>query len=131
MRNELYTLVANLSCIKSIDNLHPEKIFNIPFLPQQHKIGENPKSGFNRINSIPPVKNTEEIFEILPNDKSQPYDTYEIIERIVDEGSIEEYKAAYGKTLITTYARIDGWAVGIVANQRKVVKNKKGELEET
>lgn len=93
------------------------------------KIGENPKSGFNRINSIPPVKNTEEIFEILPNDKSQPYDTYEIIERIVDKGSIEEYKAAYGKTLITIYARIDGWAVGIVANQRKAVKNKKGELQ--
>ena len=93
------------------------------------KIGENPKSGFKRINSIPPVKNTEEIFEILPNDKSQPYDTYEIIERIVDKGSIEEYKAAYGKTLITIYARIDGWAVGIVANQRKAVKNKKGELQ--
>ena len=93
------------------------------------KIGENPKSGFNRVNSIPPVKSADEIFEILPNDKSQPYDTYEIIERIVDKGSIEEYKAAYGKTLITTYARIDGWAVGIVANQRKVVKNKKGELQ--
>ena len=93
------------------------------------KIGENTKSGFNRVDSIPPVKNAEEIFEILPNDKSQPYDTYEIIERIVDKGSIDEYKAAYGKTLITTYARIDGWAVGIVANQRKVVKNKKGELQ--
>ena len=93
------------------------------------KIGENSKSGFNRVDSIPPVKNAEEIFEILPNDKSQPYDTYEIIERIVDKGSIDEYKAVYGKTLITTYARIDGWAVGIVANQRKVVKNKKGELQ--
>lgn len=93
------------------------------------KIGENSKSGFNRVDSIPPVKTAEEIFEILPNDKSQPYDTYEIIERLVDKGSIDEYKAAYGKTLITTYARIDGWAVGIVANQRKVVKNKKGELQ--
>ena len=93
------------------------------------KIGENSKSGFNRVDSKPPVKNAEEIFEILPNDKSQPYDTYEIIERIVDKGSIDEYKAVYGKTLITTYARIDGWAVGIVANQRKVVKNKKGELQ--
>ena len=61
------------------------------------KIGENTKSGFNRVNSIPPVKNAEEIFEILPNDKSQPYDTYEIIERIVDKGSIDEYKAAYGE----------------------------------
>ena len=55
------------------------------------KIGENPKSGFNRINSIPPVKNTEEIFEILPNDKSQPYDTYEIIERIVDKLNLDLY----------------------------------------
>ena len=93
------------------------------------KIGENPKSGFNRVDSIPPIKTADEIFEILPNDKSQPYDTYEIIKRIVDKGSIEEYKAQYGKTLITTYARIDGWAIGIVANQRKVVKNKKGELQ--
>tara|TARA_B100001029_G_scaffold158997_1_gene146031 strand:+ start:2334 stop:3962 length:1629 start_codon:yes stop_codon:yes gene_type:complete len=93
------------------------------------KIGDNPKAGFNRIKSLDPGMPAEEIYELLPNDKSQPYDTIKIIERLVDNGSIEEYKADYGKTLITVYARVDGWAIGIVANQRKIVKNKKGELQ--
>ena len=93
------------------------------------KIGDNPKAGFNRIKSLDPGMPAEEIYELLPNDKSQPYDTIKIIERLVDNGSIEEYKADYGKTLITLYARVDGWAIGIVANQRKIVKNKKGELQ--
>ena len=93
------------------------------------KIGDNPKAGFNRIKSLDPSMPSEEIYELLPNDKSQPYDTLKIIERVVDNGSIDEYKADYGKTLITLYARVDGWAVGIVANQRKIVKNKKGELQ--
>ena len=93
------------------------------------KIGDNPKDGFNRIKSLDPGMPSEEIYELLPNDKSQPYDTLKIIERVVDNGSIDEYKADYGKTLITLYARVDGWAVGIVANQRKIVKNKKGELQ--
>ena len=93
------------------------------------KIGDNPKAGFNRVDAIAPKLPTDEIFELLPNDKTQPYDTFEIIKRLIDKDTLEEYKAAYGKTLITAYARIDGWAVGIVANQRKVVKNKKGELQ--
>ena len=93
------------------------------------KIGDNPKAGFNRIKSLDPGMPSDEIYELLPNDKSQPYDTFKIIERVVDNGSIDEYKADYGKTLITLYARVDGWAVGIVANQRKIVKNKKGELQ--
>ena len=93
------------------------------------KIGDNPKAGFNRIKSLDPGMPSEEIYELLPNDKSQPYDTLKIIERVVDNGSIDEYKADYGKTLLTLYARVDGWAVGIVANQRKIVKNKKGELQ--
>jgi acetyl-CoA carboxylase carboxyltransferase component len=93
------------------------------------KIGDNPKAGYNRIDPVAPRMDAEEIFELLPNDKSQPYDTFEIIKRIVDKGSIEEYKGVYGKTLITAYARIDGWAIGIVANQRKAVKNKRGELQ--
>jgi acetyl-CoA carboxylase carboxyltransferase component len=71
----------------------------------------------------------EEILELLPNNKTQPYDSYKIVNRLVDEGSIDEYKADYGKTIITAYARIDGWAVGIIANQRQMVKNKKGELQ--
>ena len=93
------------------------------------KIGDDPKAGFNRIEPKNPMAKIEEILELLPNNKTQPYDSYEIINRLVDEGSIDEYKADYGKTIITAYARIDGWAVGIIANQRQMVKNKKGELQ--
>ena len=93
------------------------------------KIGDDPKAGFNRIEPKNPMAKIEEILELLPNNKTHPYDSYEIINRLVDEGSIDEYKADYGKTIITAYARIDGWAVGIIANQRKMVKNKKGELQ--
>ena len=93
------------------------------------KMGDNPKAGFNRIKSIMPKKKGEDIYEILPFDKTLPYDTYQIIDCLVDQGSVEEYKADYGKTMITAFARINGWAVGIVANQRKMVKNKQGETQ--
>ena len=93
------------------------------------KIGDDPKAGFNRIEPKNPMAKIEEILELLPNNKTQPYDSYKIVNRLVDEGSIDEYKADYGKTIITAYARIDGWAVGIIANQRQMVKNKKGELQ--
>ncbi len=83
------------------------------------KIGEFEKAGFNRIESKEPAKNPEDIFGILPTSRQEQYDMYEIIDRIIDADSFDEYKADYGKTLITGYARIDGWAVGIVANQRK------------
>src|SRR5439155_17757240 len=66
---------------------------------------------------------------ILLTNSSQQYDTYEIIERIVDDYSYDEYKPGYGKTIVCCYARIDGWAVGIVANQRKLVKTRKGEMQ--
>ena len=93
------------------------------------KMGDNPKAGFNRIKSVMPKKNGEDIYEIPPFDKTLPYDTYQIIDCLVDQGSVEEYKADYGKTMITAFARINGWAVGIVANQRKMVKNKQGETQ--
>ena len=93
------------------------------------KIGEFEKAGFNRTEAKPPAKDPEEIYGILPASRQEPYDMYEIIERLVDEDSFDEYKADFGKTLITGYARIDGWAVGIVANQRKIVKNAKGEMQ--
>ena len=93
------------------------------------KIGDNPKAGFNRVESAPPKEKTENIYEILPSNKTLPYDTNRIIDCLVDQDSIEEYKADYGKTMITVYARINGWAVGIVANQRKMVKNKQGETQ--
>jgi acetyl-CoA carboxylase carboxyltransferase component len=93
------------------------------------KLGDYEKAGFNRIASSSPGKNEKEIFGILPANSGQQYDTYEIIERLVDDSSFDEYKPGYGKTIVCCYARIDGWAVGIVANQRKLVKNKKGEMQ--
>ena len=93
------------------------------------KIGDFDKAGFNRIKSEKPSQKEEEIYGILPKSRSEQYDMYEILKRIVDESQWDEYKPDYGKTLITAYARIDGWAVGIIANQRKVVKNGKGEMQ--
>lgn len=86
------------------------------------KVGNNEKAGFNRTESHPPLYSPKEIYGILPEDTIKTYDMYDVIARIVDDSEIDEYKAGYGKTLITAYARIDGWAVGIVANQRSVVK---------
>ena len=94
-----------------------------------NKIGEFDKAGFNRTTPKEPAKNPEEIYGILPQSRQEPYDMYEIIDRLIDADSFDEYKADYGKTLITGYARIDGWAVGIVANQRKIVKNARGEMQ--
>ncbi len=94
-----------------------------------NKIGNFDKAGFNRTEPKKPAKNPEEIFGILPASRQEPYDMYEIIDRLIDAGSFDEYKADYGKTIITGYARIDGWAVGIVANQRKIVKNARGEMQ--
>ncbi|MDA0315969.1 MAG: acyl-CoA carboxylase subunit beta [Bacteroidetes bacterium] len=93
------------------------------------KIWDAENAGFNRIKAVKPKENPEDIFGILPSSRADQYDTYEIIKRLVDHSEFEEYKAGYGKTIITCYARIDGWAVGIVANQRKLVKTKKGEMQ--
>lgn len=93
------------------------------------KFGEQPKAGFNHIKSKPPIYSPKEIYGFLPEDPIKPYDMYEIISRIVDDSEIDEYKAGYGRTLITAYARIDGWAVGIVANQRSNVKTENGEMQ--
>lgn len=93
------------------------------------KIGDTEKAGLNRTTPLPPKFSPEEIPRLLPNDRVRPYDTLEIIKRLVDDSAFDEYKALYGKTLLCGTARIDGWAVGIVANQRKVVKNKKGEMQ--
>ncbi|CAM3312678.1 acyl-CoA carboxylase subunit beta [Flavobacterium longum] len=93
------------------------------------KIGDFDKAGFNRVKPEKPAQKPEEIYGILPKTRSEQYDMMEIISRLVDNSEFDEYKAGYGQTLITGYARIDGWAVGIVANQRKVVKSKKGEMQ--
>ena len=93
------------------------------------KIGAAQTTGFNREKAVEPKENPNAIFGILPHSRADQYDTYEIIKRLVDKSEFEEYKAGYGKTIITAYARIDGWAVGIVANQRKLVKTKSGEMQ--
>ena len=93
------------------------------------KLGKAEDAGFNRKASLPPKNNGEKLFGLLPAARNTPYDTYPIIEQLVDNGDYDEYKKGYGKTIITAYARIDGWAVGIVANQRKVMKSKKGEMQ--
>jgi 3-methylcrotonyl-CoA carboxylase beta subunit len=91
--------------------------------------GHHEKAGFDRIVSAKPNENEEEIYELLPEERSKPYDMMDIIHRLVDESKFEAYKELYGQTIICGYARIDGWAVGIVANQRKIVKTKKNEMQ--
>jgi len=86
------------------------------------KIGDYDKAGFNRNESKKPKENPEDIFGIIPKSRADQYDMYEVIKCLVDNSEYDEYKAGYGQTIITCYARIDGWAVGIVANQRKLVK---------
>jgi acetyl-CoA carboxylase carboxyltransferase component len=87
------------------------------------------KAGFDRIKSESPIIASEEIYNRLPSKRSEAYDTHTIIEAIIDAHSFLAYKESYGKSLITGYARIDGWAVGIVANQRKIERNAKGEMQ--
>lgn len=93
------------------------------------KIGDFKKAGFNRKGAYPPNKEEREIYGIIPIDRSKPYDMKEIIKRLVDKSKFEEYKESYGKSILCGYARVDGWAVGIVANQREMIKTKKGELQ--
>ena len=93
------------------------------------KIGDFDKAGYNRADSKKPKENPDDIYGILPKSRADQYDMKEIIKRLVDNSEFEEYKEDYGKTIITAYARIEGWAVGIVANQRKLVKTKSGEMQ--
>jgi acetyl-CoA carboxylase carboxyltransferase component len=93
------------------------------------KFGHNPKANFDRIEPAEPKHPVKEIYGIIPQDRAKPYNMHDVIARIADNSEIDEYKAGYGKTLITAYARIDGWAVGIVANQRSIEKTKKGEMQ--
>ena len=93
------------------------------------KLADAEKASFNRIEAHKPLKDPNEIYGILPKLRTEPYDMKEIILRLVDNSEFDEYKEGYGQTILTGYARIEGWAVGIVANQRKVVKTKKGEMQ--
>lgn len=93
------------------------------------KIGAPQQAGFDRIISSAPQKDENEIYGLLPRDRDKPYDMLDIIHRLVDDSDFEEYKKLYGQSIICGLGRIDGWAVGIVANQRKVIKSKKGEMQ--
>jgi len=93
------------------------------------KIGDYEKAGFNRTEPAKPALDEKEIYGILPVSRAEQYDMYDIIKRLVDNSEFDEYKGDYGKTLICCYARIDGWAVGIVANQRKIVKSRKDGMQ--
>ncbi|WP_027878870.1 acyl-CoA carboxylase subunit beta [Mesoflavibacter zeaxanthinifaciens] len=95
------------------------------------KIGDYDKAGYNRIEAKKPKDNPEDIYGILPRSRADQYDMKEIIKRLVDNSEFDEYKEGYGQTIITAYARIDGWAVGIVANQRTLVKTKGSKTKPT
>lgn len=93
------------------------------------KIGQPENGGFDRKESFPPKFEAKSIYEIMPVERNKPYEVRDVIERIVDNSEHTEYKADYGKSIVCTYARIDGWSVGIVANQREIIKNGKGEMQ--
>ncbi len=117
--------ISGVTDYKSKDDAHAlDTIKNI-----MSKIGGFEKAGYNRITPKKPKKDPKDIYGILPKSRSDQYDMIEIIKRLVDDSEFEQYKEGYGKTILTGYARIDGWAVGIVANHRKVVKTTKGEMQ--
>lgn len=92
-------------------------------------LGKPQDAGFDRIKPAPPKENEKELYGLFPENREKPYDMMDIINRIVDGSEFEEYKQGYGQSIICGLGRVDGWAVGIVANQRKVVKSKKGEMQ--
>ena len=93
------------------------------------KIGHSEKAGFDRKKNLKPKRNARDMYGIMPASRAKPYNVNEIIECLVDDSKFEEYKELYGKTIVCGYARIDGWSVGIVANQRELVKSKNGETQ--
>ena len=93
------------------------------------KLGSRPPATFNRVEPKRPKFSPKELEGLLPSDRLKPYDMYQVLARIVDDSDLDEYKEGYGKSVITGYARVDGWAVGVVANQRTVVKTAKGEMQ--
>jgi 3-methylcrotonyl-CoA carboxylase beta subunit len=93
------------------------------------KLGHTPHAGFDRAVPVAPKFDAKELHGIMPIDRNRPYDMVEVLARIVDGSEMDEYKAGFGKTVICGYARVDGWAVGIVANQRSVVKTRRGEMQ--
>ena len=93
------------------------------------QIGASETAGFDRIETVAPKEEAKRVYGVLPSERAKPYNVMNILDSIVDEGSITEYKGDFGKTIVCAYARIDGWSVGIVANQRELSKNAKGEMQ--
>ncbi|HEU0228860.1 MAG TPA: carboxyl transferase domain-containing protein [Arachidicoccus soli] len=93
------------------------------------KLSHRPKAGFDRIEPKLPNRKAGNIYSIMSENNSKPYDIVQIIESVVDNSEFDQFKEDYGKTIVCGYARVDGWAVGIVANQRLIVKSKKGEMQ--
>ena len=111
-----YKVADDAACLETIRNI-------------VEKMGRSSHAPFNRIEPLPPKFPIEEVAGVVPSDRAKPYDMYEVLARLLDGSELDEYKAGYGRTLITGYARIDGWAVGIIANQRSVVKTSRGEMQ--
>lgn len=111
-----YKMPDDQTCLKTIRDLID-------------KTGPRDKAGFNRVEAEAPAEDASTINNLIPQDGAKPYDMYKVLDAIIDKDSFNEYKKGYGQTVITGYARIDGWSVGIVANQRLVVKSKKGEMQ--
>lgn len=93
------------------------------------RIGKKENAGFDRIEAAAPKRDPKDAYGLMPSDRSKPYNTKEILSCIVDDSEYTEYKPTYGKSIITAYGRIDGWSVGIVINNREIVKNAKGEMQ--
>lgn len=93
------------------------------------KIGDQQTAGFNKIESVEPEKDSSEIYRVLPPERTKPYEVRDLIKCIIDKSTFREYKKLYGQSIVCGYARIDGWAVGIVANQRNMIKTKSGEIQ--
>ena len=111
-----YKQLNDQACLDSIRNI-------------MSMTGDYIKAGFDRIMPAPPKSDEKEIYGIIPENREKPYDMFDIIHRLVDNSEFEEYKAGFGQSIICGLGRVDGWAVGIVANQRKVIKSKKGEMQ--
>jgi 3-methylcrotonyl-CoA carboxylase beta subunit len=112
------------------DNKFPDDKSCLDYIRRvMDKIGRLPDAGFDRKEAMLPKLEEKEIYGVLPDARDKQFDMHDIINRLVDNSEFDEYKEKYGQTILCGYARIDGWAVGIVANQRKVVKSKKGEMQ--
>ncbi len=111
-----YKMPDDMTCLKTIRDL-------------MDQLGPRKTYGFDRKEPLPPAKDPEEIYRIIPEERNKPYNMKDILERLVDDSKLTYYKNGYGKTMLCAYARIDGWSVGIVANNRQLVKNKKGEMQ--